>query len=67
MSGLTEKGAKEYHSLFMTSTILYTVVAIIAHFLVWQWRSWFPGTGGYSAALQDTVNTVTTVATTLLG
>lgn len=67
MSGLTEKGAKEYHSLFMTSTLIYTVIAIIAHFLVWQWRSWFPGTEGYGAAIQDTVNTVATVATTLLG
>ncbi|MEN7343741.1 MAG: light-harvesting antenna LH1, beta subunit [Pseudomonadota bacterium] len=67
MSGLTERGAKEYHSLFMTSTLLYVVIAVIAHFLVWSWRSWFPGTEGYVGALQDTVNTVASVATTLLG
>ncbi|MEM7764945.1 MAG: light-harvesting antenna LH1, beta subunit [Pseudomonadota bacterium] len=67
MSGLTERGAKEYHSLFVGSALIYVVIAVIAHFLVWSWRSWFPGTGGYDAALHDTVNTVATVATTLLG
>lgn len=66
MSGLTEKGAKEYHRLFMASTIGYVVIAIIAHFLVWSWRPWFPGPDGY-AAIQDTINNVATVATTLLG
>jgi light-harvesting complex 1 beta chain len=24
------------------------VVAIIAHFLAWQWRPWLPGPNGYS-------------------
>jgi light-harvesting complex 1 beta chain len=40
-SGLTEAEAKEYHSMFMSSTVAYVVVAVIAHFLVWQWRPWF--------------------------
>jgi hypothetical protein len=31
------------------SSRLFTIVAIIAHFLVWQWRPWFPGTPGYDA------------------
>ncbi len=52
LSGLTDNEAKEFHRLFMTSFILFTVIAIIAHFLVWQWRPWFPGTEGY-AALTD--------------
>lgn len=55
LSGLTEQEAKEFHSIFMTSFIVFTVVAIIAHFLVWNWRPWFPGPNGY-AALQDGVN-----------
>ena len=46
-SGLTEAEAKEYHRLFMSSTIAYVVVAIIAHFLAWQWRPWIPGPNGY--------------------
>ena len=41
LSGLTEHEAKEFHSLFVQSFIGFTVVAIIAHFLVWQWRPWF--------------------------
>jgi light-harvesting complex 1 beta chain len=47
-SYLTEGEAKEFHKLFMTSFIGFTVVAIIAHFLVWQWRPWLPGPEGYS-------------------
>ncbi len=52
LSGLTEQEAKEFHSIFMTSFIIFTVIAIIAHFLVWQWRPWLPGPGGY-ASLMD--------------
>jgi light-harvesting complex 1 beta chain len=55
LSGLTEQEAKEFHSIFMTSFIIFTVIAIIAHFLVWNWRPWLPGVGGY-AALTDGVN-----------
>lgn len=47
LSGLTEDEAKEFHGIFMTSFIIFTVIAIIAHFLVWQWRPWLPGEGGY--------------------
>ena len=55
LSGLTEQEAKEFHSIFMTSFILFTVVAIIAHVLVWMWRPWLPGPTGYSS-LTDHVN-----------
>lgn len=40
LSGLTEQEAKEFHGIFVTSFIGFTVIAIIAHFLVWQWRPW---------------------------
>jgi light-harvesting complex 1 beta chain len=49
LSGLTEQEAKEFHSLFVISFIGFVVVAIIAHFLVWQWRPWLPGPNGYAA------------------
>ncbi len=52
LSGLTAQEAKEFHGLFMTSFIIFTVIAIIAHFLVWNWRPWFPGVTGY-ASLMD--------------
>ncbi|CAN5334477.1 hypothetical protein BH10PSE14_BH10PSE14_10350 [soil metagenome] len=37
---LTEAEAKEFHKIFMTSFAIFTVVAIIAHVLVWNWRPW---------------------------
>ena len=49
-SGLTDSEAREFHSIFVTSFIVFTVIAIIAHFLVWQWRPWLPGPNGYLPA-----------------
>jgi light-harvesting complex 1 beta chain len=40
LSGLTEREAKEFHGIFVTSFIIFTVIAIVAHILVWQWRPW---------------------------
>lgn len=40
LTGLTEQEAKEFHKIFITSFILFTAIAIVAHFLVWQWRPW---------------------------
>lgn len=56
LSGLTENEAKEFHSIFMTSFIMFTIVAIIAHVLVWMWRPWLPGPKGY-AALDAVIST----------
>lgn len=38
---LTPEEAKEFHKLFVSSFLVFTVVAIIAHVLVWNWRPWF--------------------------
>lgn len=40
LSGLTEQEAKEFHGIFTTSFLGFTVIAIVAHILVWQWRPW---------------------------
>ena len=48
LSGLTEAEAKEFHRIFMGSFILFTLIAIGAHILVWMWRPWLPGPHGYS-------------------
>lgn len=40
LTGLTPEAAKEFHGLFMTSFIGFTVIAIVAHVLVWYWRPW---------------------------
>lgn len=52
LTGLTEDEAKEFHGIFMMSFIVFTVIAIIAHFLVWQWRSWLPPEGGYASLVE---------------
>jgi light-harvesting complex 1 beta chain len=53
-SGLTESEAKEFHSIFVTSFVIFTIVAIIAHILVWMWRPWLPGPQGYTS-LNDSI------------
>ncbi|MCK5931889.1 light-harvesting complex 1 beta chain [Fulvimarina manganoxydans] len=40
LSGLTEREAQEFNSLFVTSFLAFTGVAVLAHFLVWLWRPW---------------------------
>ncbi len=40
LSGLTEQEAREFHGMFVSSFLGFTVIAIIAHVLVWNWRPW---------------------------
>jgi light-harvesting complex 1 beta chain len=40
------------------SFVLFTVIAIVAHFLVWMWRPWLPPVGGYRAMLDNALTTV---------
>jgi light-harvesting complex 1 beta chain len=61
LSGLTESEAKEFHSIFVTSFVAFTVIAIIAHFLVWQWRPWLPGPKGYAELQDGVIQTVNTL------
>lgn len=49
MSGLTDAEAKELHEIYMKGFTLFTGVAVVAHFLVWLWRPWIPGSAGYAA------------------
>ena len=43
LSGLTDSEAKEFHGIFVTSFIVFMVIAIIAHILAWQWCPWTTG------------------------
>lgn len=52
LSGLTEDEARSFHRAFITSFVIFTLIAIIAHWLVWQWRPWIPGAAGYPVAAQ---------------
>lgn len=40
LSGLSEAEAKEFHKIFIVSFLIFVVIALIAHILVWQWRPW---------------------------
>ena len=63
-SCLTEAEAKEFHGMFLTSFIAFTLVAIVAHFLAWQWRPWIPGPNGYeSTDLSPLLGTLTSMFT----
>jgi light-harvesting complex 1 beta chain len=37
---LTAEEAKDFHKLFLMSFAFFTLVAVVAHFLVWEWRPW---------------------------
>ena len=61
MSGLTESEAKEFHSIFITSFIVFVAIAVVAHLLVWMWRPWLPGPNGYRDTLLDGLHAVTSL------
>jgi light-harvesting complex 1 beta chain len=50
LSGLTDSEAKEFHGIFVTSFIVFLVIAIIAHILAWQWCPWTTGAACQLAA-----------------
>ena len=54
LSGLSDNEAREFHGIFVTSFIVFTVIAIIAHILAWNWRPWLPGSEGYRSLLEGT-------------
>lgn len=60
-SGLTDSEAREFHSIFVTSFIVFVAIALVAHFLVWSWRPWLPGKDGYTSLIDGL-----TAAATLL-
>lgn len=53
ISGLSEKEAKEFHKIFVISFIAFTVIAILAHILAWQWRPWFFGPAETTAMIDS--------------
>ncbi|MBE7200339.1 MAG: light-harvesting protein [Parafilimonas terrae] len=40
LSGLTRGEAKEFNKLFLLSFVIFTLIAVVAHYLVWIWRPW---------------------------
>jgi light-harvesting complex 1 beta chain len=66
LSGMTELEAKEFHSIFMTSFLVFVGIAVVAHILVWMWRPWLPGPQGYRNAFLDGVEPVLRTVTSLV-
>ena len=68
LTGLDETEAKEFHGVFMSSFVLFTIIAVIAHILAWIWRPWLPGPGGYSdMAMIEGTRDIALQALTLIG
>ncbi len=65
LTGLSEAEAQEFHRIFMTSFVVFVIVAVIAHILAWAWRPWLPGEQGY-ASLADGVTVAMTQVLTYL-
>ncbi|GJE26168.1 light-harvesting antenna LH1, beta subunit [Methylobacterium organophilum] len=65
LSGLTEAEAKEFHAIFLTSFIIFTAIAVVAHILVWLWRPWLPGPQGYASL--DGVTDAARALATMIG
>lgn len=57
LSGMSSGEAREFHKLFISGFIGFTIIAIIAHLLVWMWKPWIPGDDGTYASLADGVQT----------
>ncbi len=43
LSGLSAEEARAFHTLYIVSFVIFTAIATLAHFLVWNWRPWFAG------------------------
>lgn len=63
-TGLTEDEAKELHEVYVSGAVLFTGVAVVAHFLVYIWRPWFPGREGY-VSLEGVTDTAATLVSML--
>jgi light-harvesting complex 1 beta chain len=63
-TGLTPEEAREFHKLFVTSFIAFTIIAIVAHILVWSWRPWIPGKDGYRTAAAEHGQTLAAIKST---
>ncbi len=62
---LTPEEAKEFHKMFVSSFIIFTIIAIVAHALVWSWRPWFPTVNGY-AMVNDTMQLASATISSML-
>lgn len=58
LTGMSEGEAQEFHKYYLQGMWIFVAIAVVAHLLVWFWRPWIPGPGGY-ASLDGVTDTVT--------
>ena len=59
LTGLNEDEAKSFGNMFVVSFLAFLAIAIVAHYLVWQWRPWIPGAAGYPSTVSTTLDALT--------
>lgn len=59
LTGLNEDEAKSFGNMFVVSFLAFLGIAIVAHYLVWQWRPWIPGARGYPSNISSTLDALT--------
>ncbi|MEO0410347.1 MAG: light-harvesting antenna LH1, beta subunit [Pseudomonadota bacterium] len=67
LSGMTDGEAREFHKAFISGFVGFTIIAIIAHLLVWFWRPWIPGEGNTYSSLTDAVQTASATLMPFIG
>jgi light-harvesting complex 1 beta chain len=55
LSGLTRQEAAEFNRFFLTSFLVFTAIAIVAHALVWAWRPWAQSGAPVNTSMIDAV------------
>lgn len=60
-SGLTPSEAQEVHKFFVSGFIGFTLIAIVAHALVFMWRPWPTNLSADAASLEATQNLASAV------
>ena len=66
LTGLNEDEAKSFGNMFVVSFLGFLAIAIVAHYLVWQWRPWIPGAQGYPTNIPTNVSSVLDTLTVFL-
>lgn len=62
LSGLTRSEAREFNRLFLISFIVFTLIAVVAHFLVWVWRPWLQtGVPAGQTGMLEPIRTILTL------
>jgi len=60
-TGMSDQEAQEFHTYYLQGMVMFVIVAVVAHLLVWLWRPWIPGPEGYASLMDGVHSTATAV------